>query len=138
MSVKAELTKKDIRFLQESLNGNMWKVILRVGTPLALYEGRSMLFAILDTMMAAHISEESVSAVAYLAQINNLLSAVGGGLAQYTTQGFLVAGGGALFFLSDMLLVKQMLFPAGRLMPWAVMITYESAQLLFAASCLFL
>jgi len=64
--------------------------------------------------------------------------AVGGGLAQYTTQGFLVAGGGALFFLSDMLLVKQMLFPAGRLMPWAVMITYESAQLLFAASCLFL
>jgi len=31
--------------------------------------------------MASHISEESVSAVAYLSQINHLLSAVGSGLA---------------------------------------------------------
>ena len=41
----------------------------------------SQIFTILDTMMAAHISEESVSAVAYLAQLNSILSAVGGGLA---------------------------------------------------------
>ena len=81
MQVKANLTKKDLRFLDQSLNGTMWKVILMIGTPLALYQGLSMLFSILDTMMAAHISKESVSAVAYLAQINHLLSAVGGGLA---------------------------------------------------------
>ena len=81
MDVKAKLTKKDAQFLAQSLNGSMWKVILTVGTPLALYQGLSQMFSILDTMMAAHISEESVSAVAYLSQLNRLLSAVGGGLA---------------------------------------------------------
>ena len=79
--MKAKLTEKDERFLHESLNGSMWKVVLSVGTPLALYQGLSILFTILDTMMAAHISKESVSAVAYLSQINAILSAVGGGLA---------------------------------------------------------
>lgn len=81
METKAVLTKKDEKFLHESLNGSMWKVILRIGTPLALYEGLSIAFTLLDTMMAAHISGESVSAVAYLAQLSNILSAVGGGLA---------------------------------------------------------
>ena len=79
--MNAKLTERDKRFLWESLNGSMWKVVLNVGTPLALYQGLSMLFTILDTMMASHISKESVSAVAYLSQINLILSAVGGGLA---------------------------------------------------------
>ena len=77
----AKLTAEDERFLEKSLNGPMWQVILLVGTPLALYEGLSILFSIMDTMMAAHISKESVSAVAYLTQLNAILSAVGGGLA---------------------------------------------------------
>ena len=81
MELKAELTQKDQQFLEQSLNGPMWKVILQIGTPLALYQLLSQAFTILDTMMAAHISEESVSAVAYLAQLNAILSAVGGGLA---------------------------------------------------------
>lgn len=81
MAVKAQLTEKDRIFLDRSLNGNMWKVILVIGTPLALYQGLSIVFTILDTMMAAHISKESVSAVAYLSQLNHLLSAFGGGLA---------------------------------------------------------
>ena len=63
-TVNATLTKRDERFLDQSLNGSMWRVILYVGTPLALYQGLAMLFTILDTMMAAHISKESVSAVA--------------------------------------------------------------------------
>ena len=79
--IKATLTKRDERFLEQSLNGTMWKVILYVGAPLALYQGLNQLFTILDTMMASHISKESVSAVAYLSQLNLLLSAVGGGLA---------------------------------------------------------
>lgn len=81
MAVTAKLSKKDEKFLDMSLNGNMMKVILYVGTPLALYQMLSQLFTILDTMMAAHISKESVSAVAYLSQINHILSAVGSGLA---------------------------------------------------------
>jgi len=81
MAVKAELSSRDKRFLDMSLNAPMWKVVLYIGTPLALYQGLAMLFTILDTMMASHISKESVSAVAYLAQLNLLLSSVGGGLA---------------------------------------------------------
>ena len=79
--IKAKLTTKDERFLERSLNGPMLRVILYIGTPLALYQGLNMLFMVLDTMMASHISKESVSAVAYLSQLNLMLSAVGGGLA---------------------------------------------------------
>ena len=81
MAIKAELNKRDERFLDMSLNAPMWRVVLYVGTPLALYQGLAALFTILDTMMASHISKESVSAVAYLAQLNLMLSSVGGGLA---------------------------------------------------------
>lgn len=81
MELKTELSQKDKKFLEQSLNGTMWKVILQIGTPLAFYQMLSQIFTILDTMMAAHISKESVSAVAYLAQLNSILSAVGGGLA---------------------------------------------------------
>ena len=79
--IKAKLTGRDARFLERSLNAVTWKVVLSVGLPLALYQGLNMLFTVLDTMMASHISKESVSAVAYLSQLNLLLSAVGGGLA---------------------------------------------------------
>jgi len=81
MAIKAELSARDKHFLDLSLNGPMWRVVLLVGTPLALYQGLDALFSILDTMMASHISKESVSAVAYLAQLKLLLSSVGGGLA---------------------------------------------------------
>ena len=81
MEIKAELTKKDEKFLAQSLNGPMWKVILMIGTPLAMYQMLSQVFTVLDTMMAAHISKESVSAVAYLSQLKLILSALGGGLA---------------------------------------------------------
>ncbi len=81
MAINAELSSRDKRFLDISLNAPMWKVVLYVGTPLALYQGLALIFTILDTMMASHISKESVSAVSYLAQLHLLLSSVGGGLA---------------------------------------------------------
>ena len=81
MSVKAELTERDRRYLERSLNGPVWKVVLSVGAPLALYQELAMIFTVMDTMMAAHISKESVSAVAYLAQVNLILTADGDGLA---------------------------------------------------------
>ncbi len=78
---QAKLSKKDEKFREFALNENMWKVLLVTGTPLALYQTLGMLFKILDSMMASHISAESVSAVAYLFQILQILSSVGGGLA---------------------------------------------------------
>ena len=79
--LRAELNKKDRLYFEKSLNAPMWRVVLSIGTPLALYQALAMVFTILDTMMASHISKESVSAVAYLSQVNLILSSVGGGLA---------------------------------------------------------
>jgi len=79
--MKAELSQKDEEFREFSLEAPMWKVILHVGFPLALYESLNQLFKILDTMMASHIGATAVSTVAYLSQINLMLSAIGGGLA---------------------------------------------------------
>lgn len=81
MEIKAELNKKDEKYRNESLYGSMLKLVLSIGTPLALYQLLNSFFTILDTMMASHISDESVSAVAYLSQVNLILSSVGGGLA---------------------------------------------------------
>lgn len=80
-TIRAELNSRDRRYLDMSLNAPMWKVVLVIGAPLALYQGLAIFFTILDTMMASHISKESVSAVAYLSQVKLILSSVGGGLA---------------------------------------------------------
>ena len=81
MEIKANLNSRDKKYLDASLNAPMWKVVLTIGTPLTLYQGLAIFFTILDTMMASHISEQSVSAVAYLSQVRLILSSVGGGLA---------------------------------------------------------
>lgn len=80
-SSTATLSKKDAEFRNFSLNSNMWRVVFYVCTPLALYQSLAQIFKIFDSIMAAHISANSVSAVAYLSQINLMLSALGGGLA---------------------------------------------------------
>lgn len=79
--IKANLSKRDEKYRQRSLNAPMWKVVLTVGFPLAMYQSLNIIFTIFDTMMASQISSESVSAVAYLAQLNFILSALGTGLA---------------------------------------------------------
>lgn len=79
--MQAFLSKKDEKFRDFSLNGPMGKVALQVGLPLALYQSLNQLFKMFDSMMASHISPSTVSAVAYLSQINLMLSALGGGLA---------------------------------------------------------
>ena len=75
------LSEKDRKFREFALEGSMWKVIWKVCYPLAIYQSLNQLFKILDTMMASHIGASAVSAVAYLSQINMMISAVGTGLA---------------------------------------------------------
>ncbi len=72
--------EKDLKFREMSLSGNMWKVVIAVGGPLALYRCLQQVFSILDTMMASHISSQSVSAVAYLSQIITIIRSIGTGL----------------------------------------------------------
>lgn len=80
-AASATLTQKDRQFRSFALEDNMWRVVCYVGAPLALYQELTQLFKIADTMIAAHISSNTVSAVAYLSQINMMLSAIGTGLA---------------------------------------------------------
>lgn len=77
----ANLSEKDRKFRDFALNGNLWKVILYVCIPLSFFQLINHLFNILDTMMASHVSAIAVSAVAYLSQIQNMISAIGMGLA---------------------------------------------------------
>lgn len=76
-----KLSEKDRAFRDFALNGNMWSVIFKVCIPLAIFQMVNHLFAILDTMMASHISAEAVSTVAYLSQLQSMISAIGTGLA---------------------------------------------------------
>lgn len=75
------LSKEDAKRRDFVLSGNMWKVVLTICSPLAIYASLNLLFRLLDTMMASHINAQSVSAVAYLSQINMMLYSLGGGLA---------------------------------------------------------
>lgn len=75
------LSDKDRSSREFILNGNMWLVVLKICLPLAIFQEVNHLFTILDTMMASHISAAAVSTVAYLSQIQNMISAVGTGLA---------------------------------------------------------
>ena len=56
----------------------------------------------------------------------------------WSLPGILIACGGALFFLSDSLLLRRLLFLSGKALDWAIMITYYAAQLLFGIACLYL
>ena len=53
-----------------------------------------------------------------------------------TLQGQLIAFGGALFYISDVMILARLLFSATPAVDWAIMITYYGAQLLFGLSCL--
>lgn len=79
--MSVQLSQKDEKFREFSLNGNMFHVILYVCIPLALYQSLTQIFKVFDTMMAAHISATAVSSVAYIGQIQIMLSALGSGLA---------------------------------------------------------
>ena len=50
--------------------------------------------------------------------------------------GILIACGGALFFVSDYILLHRNLYTAGKAVSWIIMISYYAAQLLFGISCL--
>ena len=58
------------------------------------------------------------------------------GLSSHSLQGQMTAAGGALFYISDIMLFARLLFSASRSVDWAVMIAYYAAQLLIGASCL--
>ena len=86
-SAKKELTLlREARRRDEILHGNLFSTIIMVCLPIALYVFFNSFYSLLDSVMCATISAGSVSDVAILAQIKNMVNAFGSG----------IAGGGAV------------------------------------------
>ena len=87
IDVKRELTLLgEARRRDEILHGNLLSTIIMVCLPIAIYVFFNSFYSLLDSVMCATISAASVSDVAILAQIKNMVNAFGSG----------IAGGGAV------------------------------------------
>lgn len=78
---------KDDKRRQKILYGNLSVTIIAICAPIFLYNFFNSFYSILDGIIVSKIDSTSVSAVATLSQIQNLLSSLGAGLA---------AGGGII------------------------------------------
>ena len=67
-------------FREYSLSGNLYRLIIQIGTPLAVFALFNSLFTILDTIMASHLGTIDVSTVAYMSQLRWILNSLGTGL----------------------------------------------------------
>ena len=75
------MNKADERkFREYSLSGNQYRLLLQVGTPLAIFALFNGLFTVFDTIMASHIGPLDVSTVSYMSQLRMVLNALGSGL----------------------------------------------------------
>lgn len=63
------------------LSGNLWKTIMIICFPIALYQFINSLSTVIDQIITANISPDASNAVGSIAQLKNMLSAFGGGLA---------------------------------------------------------
>lgn len=77
---------RDEQKRRQILTGDLWKVVFSITFPLFLYQFISSFYTIIDQIMVANIGQDSVSAVATISQIKQLISSLGMGL----------AGGGAI------------------------------------------
>lgn len=74
-------SRKDEAFREYALSAPPMKLLLSVCTPLALYQALQSVFKLIDSLMASHISSNAASAIAAIAQITAMISAIGTGLA---------------------------------------------------------
>lgn len=77
----AIISKRDKEFREEVLTtSKLIRLIIKVCFPLAIFQFITQLFNILDTLMASYIDATAVSTVAYMVQLQHIVSAIGGGL----------------------------------------------------------
>ncbi len=74
-------SKQDEAFRDYALNAPPLRVLFTVCAPLALYQALGGIFKVLDSLLAARIGSDAVSAVSCLAQITLMITALGSGLA---------------------------------------------------------
>lgn len=104
MSVTKEihLSEKEMQSRDFILNASMFKVVLKIGLPIAFFQSLNHFLRILDTFMAASIDATAVSMVTFLGQINMVVAGLGLGLAAGATLKI-----GAMYGKGDYLSVRK-------------------------------
>ena len=82
---KILLSKKEEKLRDFILNDSMFKVILKIGLPIAFFQGVNNLLRVLDSFMAASIDSTAASMVTFFGQMNLIISGLGLGLAAGAT-----------------------------------------------------
>ncbi|MCL2558883.1 MAG: MATE family efflux transporter [Turicibacter sp.] len=82
---EVNLSEKEAKLRDFILNDSMFKVILKIGLPIAFFQGLNNLLRILDAFMATSIDSTAASMVTYFGQMNLIINALGLGLATGAT-----------------------------------------------------
>ena len=75
------LSKKEQKRRNYILNGPLWKVILSISAPLAIYGLFNYLYGFFDLLMVSHIGGNEVASVVFIDEIKNAVMAFGAGIA---------------------------------------------------------
>ena len=103
---------------------------------LIVFAGLLVIVAVCFWRWRKSIGKQMPMFVVYAVVLAAMAACAIGGLTANTLRGQLTAIAGALFFISDALVLGRLLFAADRSVDWAIMILYYGAQLLIGASCL--
>ena len=106
------------------------------GTHLILFLGLAAISAFLLWRWRGNLGKQLPVYALYAVILSVMCAFAIAGLTAHTLQGILTAVAGALFYLSNALMLGRQLFTAGTAVNWIIMITYYAAQLLFGISCL--
>ena len=78
---KDRLSQREAEYREAVLNGPITPLIIKTCLPLVVYQTITLIFAIFDTAISAHLGEACVSAVAFISQITLLIGSISNGLA---------------------------------------------------------
>lgn len=72
---------KELKLRQLIVTGSLWRVILYITYPLALYGLFNHLYGFIDMVLVAHIGNTEIASVAIFSEIQSLITAFGAGIA---------------------------------------------------------
>ena len=77
----AKLTIQDEKKRNLILNGNLWKILISLSIPLAIYEAFNYLYAFIDLWLVSGLDTNFVTSVIFIDEIRLAITAFGGAIA---------------------------------------------------------